>query len=279
MASALPPVKSWYMRPCASRNDAPNVCVTDLKSVGKAGVTYTGRGKLANCLHLFDCQFCHAMRLAKLRRIDPSPFAIHIPHVINVFAEKQMGWIDTGAIVAMVADMIAIWNRAIVKFVGDAVRSQQLVVEPIFSISTIVDVSGPVPTNMGIRWRDVLPKAFGECTVSSAMPRQKACRLSFDPPAGGAGNGCKRSMLSATALAYAADIHRYLHLTARFVTHAKAVRLSFDISLARLRVSTQRSLVAASALTVAVGNICHILTSASNYITMTQECQRTAIHG
>jgi hypothetical protein len=97
-----------------------------------------------------------------------APFAIqtavllnHVSYVIQLVAKKQMGWIDTRWIIALMQDTHPIWNRAVMQFPGGVVsKDQSLTSSPYLHapISMFIPTTNPQPT--GFRLLNLCPKAL-----------------------------------------------------------------------------------------------------------------------
>lgn len=93
----------------------------------------------------------------------PAAFRDHIAHVVRVGAEKKMVWSNTrGGIAAgaVVTDMHAGWDWAIVKLPGYAVGEQVLMPPPYSTVAVAHTLAGPKPARFRFSYPG--PKSFGQ---------------------------------------------------------------------------------------------------------------------
>ena len=79
-----------------------------------------------------------------------SAFGEHIPHVIRVRPNEQMGRFNAWWIVALMQDAFAIWNCVVKKFKDYAMRSFHLSVQ--FNLSVVVAIACASPNPAFSSW-------------------------------------------------------------------------------------------------------------------------------
>jgi hypothetical protein len=71
-------------------------------------------------------------------------FGEHISDVVSGATRKEMLWVDTSGIIALVAHVISLWYRATKKLVGNSVCSPHFSVEPNGTVPTSNRAAGPL---------------------------------------------------------------------------------------------------------------------------------------
>ncbi len=61
-------------------------------------------------------------------------FCDHIGHIVSLCTKKKMIGINTNWIIALVTNKVAVWDRAIMQFIGEAVSITRLAILLYFSI-------------------------------------------------------------------------------------------------------------------------------------------------
>ena len=67
--------------------------------------------------------------------IHSSPLSVHVSDVVSIGADEQMAGPHAGRIVALVADMQSGWDRAVGQFPREAVRPEELALDPNLSVA------------------------------------------------------------------------------------------------------------------------------------------------
>lgn len=126
--------------------------------------------KASDLANLICRDFCAGMILSVIRRITAPPLFSHISHVIHERPQEQMVGIDAWRIIAFVADVKPVRDRAVVNFPRSAVRQVTTKARSILPVSRPVDRSLPLPALVGISGRGVLPKARFHGSVAQRVP-------------------------------------------------------------------------------------------------------------
>lgn len=152
--------------PSSSLDDETNVSNRMVESLGDIYGTNTGCIKLAHFFYLlFSKQGARMMFPARMAMLTN-----RVCHVILVSTNEKMVWSNTRWIVAMMTNVIAIRDRAEVKYPRGTTCVHPNTVPPKHAIPLDVFRSGPVPTT--IRLFHLVPKPnilWNKATVEVAL--------------------------------------------------------------------------------------------------------------
>lgn len=94
--------------------------------------------------------------------------------VVSNRSDKEMTRIYAGWIVAMMAHVLAFWNRAIHTFIRNAVGLDlPLMFISDHTIAAVMNRACPEPTGFGFTWRPILLEAFGQWTRAGGIVTSK----------------------------------------------------------------------------------------------------------
>lgn len=149
-----------------SLEQVPHIVRTNVVQTSKLGDGITASGKLLS--KLFDLLVCKksATNLLALQLVVAA-FLLAIRHVVIVGASKQVIRIATRWVIALVQNVQAVWDWAVVQFVGKAMGADlvsfaiNLARQDAISIAVVVP--SPKPTLGIFALVYMLPKAFFEC--------------------------------------------------------------------------------------------------------------------
>lgn len=169
------------MIPTYSCCNSPGVNVADIKATSDFCIAHAGICKTANFSDCISREFRHSVLFSILRRIYTMPFVVHVVHIIRVCTKKQVGWITTNRIIAMVTNKQAFWNRAISQLISNMTCTHRFVFTcACNTISRIVDIFKPRPTLAFCLNVNALPKTFCGCDSWLMMTITELSRLAFD---------------------------------------------------------------------------------------------------
>src|SRR5688572_13223773 len=104
-----------------------------------------------------------------------------VSHVVFMRSQEKMIRIDTGLIVAMVANEHAFWNIAAVQLIGNSVRQTRLADKSKLPVAVTIDSSLPFPALIRCTRCHIGPKCDFEGWLSGAMTIQETQRFALDP--------------------------------------------------------------------------------------------------
>lgn len=174
------------------------------------------RSKVANMPNIIFRKFCFAVIGSILDFASCSAFSHHIVNVILLRAKFQVRGINTRGIVvarAVMANVQAIWNRAVVKFPRNTVNGQcaySYLSATYLSMPRTLDSTRPQPTIAWAAFVNFGPKAFSD-GASRAMSDSVANVLPFNDASFGISEFGNTRLLSTTAHAQSGRIIELLH--------------------------------------------------------------------
>lgn len=140
----------------ASASEAWNIVRRNVELIGNVLRAHAVCKKGANLDDILLRKLRPTARTSSQRHV--APFRAHVANVILGRAKEQVGGVDTRRVIAMMAHKQTLWNRAIVKLIGNAVRRYAGVgVKPETTIPGCIVIASPKPT--AIRLFDETPKA------------------------------------------------------------------------------------------------------------------------
>lgn len=168
MTSKLGALRDMY--PILAIDDLADHCMRHAIGTGEFSPLLALSRKFSDFGYLFFVQFCHVM-LRTLRSwwICATSLTSHVVNVVLMRSEKQVGRIAAGRIVAVVADIHALWNWPIMQFVAKAMGVNTCAIDGENSVTGFAQLLRPYPTAI---WRiaiNVLPKAFFRRAIGRSM--------------------------------------------------------------------------------------------------------------
>lgn len=188
------------MLPDVSAGNTEGVNITDVMAATNFSPTDALSCQSANLADLLWRQLGLAMVFAFVSFGATAAFAVHIVDIVGIRSCKQVGGVHTSSIVASVADMLSVWNRAIMYFIRRAVSTDQFAIHAKLSIARIVNVSMPWPALFWTSYVCVLLKSFFQCICSASMAFTKGSRLPLNPTFLALSCRSKRRWLSTSTL-------------------------------------------------------------------------------
>ena len=132
------------MLPGLSSNDFKDVFISQSKPTAKFALVraFARIKKTPDLAHYVICKFC--LRLLFAFQVKLAAFGFFVVHVVLVRADKQMGRVDAGRIIAGMHDQKAVRNRSVSQHPGEPVRIDVLAAGMAESaIAYIVSATGP----------------------------------------------------------------------------------------------------------------------------------------
>lgn len=104
------------MAPTFAMDDSPNCVLGDAETFANFAKLHPIGAQFANEANVIFCKFCDGVRFALTACIAVSAFGRHILVIFGTSAEKKMMRVYARTVVAFVAHIQPLWNRAIVDF-------------------------------------------------------------------------------------------------------------------------------------------------------------------
>ncbi len=113
----------------------------------------------------------------KPRTIRPTALSALHDHVVDIFfgcTSKQMLWIHTPFVVALMADIQAFWNRAKVQFVRESVRRDARATDTQLPVAVRPNTGSPPPAI--VCFFHTRPEPFDAVVAPAVLELRAACR-------------------------------------------------------------------------------------------------------
>lgn len=184
-------------------NNAPNTLIGHAKAGGDFDLRQAILAQSADQKNIRFAEFGRWIPLTRSRKGSPPALLRHILKVFKTRPRPQMSRVYAWGIIARVANIIPLWNWAIVQAIAYAIG---LFVSALFvaDLAVAIRVSAPLPFPTVVRAAhiDFCPKAIFERSYFAfgIMTWQESCWLAFDVTATGLGLGCHSCWLSTAAL-------------------------------------------------------------------------------
>lgn len=137
----------------------------ELRQLGHRG--FTGRMLCANIAYRSLGQLCQ--RLTFPYSNTATAFRVHVSDVVDVRAEKQMIGTNTARIVAAMQYVQSRWNRAVGKFVGNAMGVWRTSTQSESAIAVRGNIGKPQPTGIFVGDSfDFPPETIRDCFARNA---------------------------------------------------------------------------------------------------------------
>ncbi len=164
-------------------NVLPSNSLSDIGDCRNGNMIFGSKHSMADvALGVFAANFDN-LRLgqsrAGMRNSPRLPALIHlIGYVVGISAKKEMVWINTRSVVAMVQNAHTFWYGAVVQFIAIAMRLYYFTINANRAVSSALLGGGPLPTIVRAVFVDFCPKTFLGCGVHTVS----ASKTDWLPP-------------------------------------------------------------------------------------------------
>lgn len=164
------------MAPTYSMNDAPNSRRCNVKLLGNILLRHAVGVELPDKTHLVFVEF----RLMMKHSEKVAALVNFVLCVIGVCSFKEVSRINTRLVVTLVANVHAVGDRAIVKFVRYTMGQIELAFVGYSSISKLLNIALPFPARVRFAGRAEFPEGLVErVRTAGIMTGSKTLRLTF----------------------------------------------------------------------------------------------------
>jgi len=222
------------MFPSFAQDNGTNMSFGNTEPLPDFSLGHALHSQRTNLDNLRCCELRRSAQFAKQDRVVMSPLSHHVgvilsicpkPKVMGIYATTVSNVSRRVVHVALVKNLQAVWDRAKVKFPGNAM-GQFIAAAAVFTYDTVaglVDCRSPQPTFIYRAWNNMTPEADSKRDAFS-MPMKEAARLPLNDSESLVVKGSNGGLLPTSAMAVTVGdfVLRHKNTSCRMTEHALA---------------------------------------------------------